>query len=162
MKNRIVLFVLSKFIILQHCFSNSQDNAEPDGTISDLFTDEESVFASDEYVTLKDKIASEGSTLEIAEIFKKIENKLDKQIETLREKGNKVIPITTFERIQNNGGRIPEGLAEKVHKRGVLIVKNTIPREEIEVFRGDLLKYLFDNDAINAGKNQVTKKRSHS
>ncbi len=32
----------------------------------------------------------------------------------MQEKGNDVIPITTYEKIKNNGGRFPEGVAEKI------------------------------------------------
>ncbi len=63
--------------------------------------------------------------------------------------------MTTYDKIKNNGGRLPEGVAEKVKRRGVLVVKDTIPAEEIETMVADLLKYMYDNNAFPPGKNQA-------
>ena len=90
------------------------------------------------------------------ELFKRVERRLQKQVESLRERGGDLVPVTTFDKILNNGGRFPEALAERVRRRGVVVVRDTIPEEEVEQMVGDLLKYMYDNSAFPPhGKNQV-------
>ena len=78
---------------------------------------------------------------------------------TNRTKGSKIIPETTLEKIVNNGGKIPDKLAEKVRKRGVLIVRNTIPEEETKEMMADLVKYLYSNNGFPKDPNQVNQAR---
>ena len=78
---------------------------------------------------------------------------------TNRTKGSKIIPETTLEKIVNNGGKIPDKLAEKVRKRGVLIVRNTIPEEETKEMMADLVKYLYSNNGFPKDPNQVNRAR---
>ena len=54
------------------------------------------------------------------------------------KKGNSVIPQTTLSKIIKNNGKIPETVARKVKKRGVLIVRHTIPSETIHQWMADL------------------------
>ncbi len=124
------------------------------GTINDLFTHEETVFRSEEYVKLKDRIKLGIDNVE--ELFQRVRKRLQKQVESTMERGVNVVPVTTYEKIRNNGGRLPEGVAEKVRRRGVVVVRDTIPREEIETMVADLLKYMYDNGAFpTSGKNQT-------
>ena len=92
---------------------------------------------------------------EVVKIWEKLEKKLDKELEKIRVKGNKLIPETSWEKIMNNGGKIPEKVAQKVHKRGVLIVRNTIPESEVKDMMADLVKYLYSNNGFPKDQNQV-------
>ena len=91
---------------------------------------------------------------------------MTKHLRTLSERGSDVIPVTSFKRISNNDGRLPEGVADKVRKMGVLIIRDVIPSKEIEEMMTDLLKYMYENRAFPQGKNhtQVSRKgrRPHS
>ena len=49
---------------------------------------------------------------------------------------------------------LPEGVADKIKKRGVVIVRNTIPKEEIEEMMADLITYMYDNE-VYPSENQV-------
>jgi len=66
------------------------------------------------------------------------------------------IPITSFDKIFHNGGEIPEKIAQKVRKRGVVIVRNTIPIDEISEYHSDLIKYLYNNNGFPKDDNQVS------
>ena len=66
-------------------------------------------------------------------------------VKKLRKK--KPIPETTMEKILNNGGELPYRIAQKVRQKGVLIVRNTIPRNLIHSWSSDLLQYLYNNQA---------------
>ena len=78
---------------------------------------------------------------------------------TLSERGSDVIPVTSFKRISNNGGRLPEGVAAKVRKTGVVIVREVIPAREIEDMMTDLLKYMYENRAFPQGQNNTQVRR---
>ena len=39
------------------------------------------------------------------------------QLAIINERGNDVVPVTSYAKIAANGGRIPEGVADKVRKR---------------------------------------------
>lgn len=139
--------------VLSNHLTRAETEEKIGGTINDLFTDEETVFSSEEYGILKEKLRQDMG--DVQEVFDKVEKKLAKQLEIIREKGNDVIPITTFDKIKNNGGQLPEGIMEKLRKRGVLIVRNTIPANEISDMISSLLKYMYDNNVLPADKNQT-------
>jgi hypothetical protein len=46
-------------------------------------------------------------------------------------------------------------VAQKVLKRGVLIVRKTIPEEEAKDMMADLVKYLYTNNGFPKDQNQV-------
>ena len=85
-----------------------------EGTIYDVFTDEKTIYASQDNVDLRNKLNVDRDF--IREQFEKVKRKLDKQLQVIKEKGSDIIPTTTFQRIRNNGGKIPDGVAEKVSK----------------------------------------------
>ena len=123
------------------------------GDINDLFTDEETMFYSDEYAALKDSLGLDAAAVEKA--YRKVERRLERQAEMLREaaarQGADLIPSTSFRRIAQNGGRLPDGIADKVRKRGVLIVRGVIPAKEIEEMMSELVKYMYENKAFPKG-----------
>ena len=75
---------------------------------------------------------------EVEEDILEISEELRKQLETIVKKGNTIIPQTSLSKIMKNNGRIPEVVARKVRKRGVLIVRHTIPSEQIHQWMADL------------------------
>lgn len=86
-----------------------------DGTIYDVFTDEKTIYASQENVELRNKLNVDREFMQAQ--FEKVKRKLDKQLQVIRERGSDIIPTTTFQRIRNNGGKIPDGVAEKARER---------------------------------------------
>lgn len=91
----ITLFILLIISNLQNC------EEQKGGTINDLFSNEESEFHSETYEVLKTKIEQEFPEVkEAKKYFSKVLRKLSKQLQTIEEKGNSVIPILNFERIQ--------------------------------------------------------------
>merc|ERR1719362_379339 len=95
----------------------------------DLFVKEGSEYESNAYKQLKELM-----DLDVSEVEKdilEISEELRKQLETIVKKGNTIIPQTSLSKIMKNNGRIPEAVARKVRKGGVLIVRHTIPSEQI-------------------------------
>ena len=79
-----------------------------------------------------------------------------KQLHQFEKKGEDIIPITSYEKIFLNGGRLPENIERKLKRRGILVIKNTITEELIRHWETNILRYLYDNNAFPK-KNQVYK-----
>lgn len=133
------------------CSGFSQDMEG--GSINDLFTGQESEYYSDRFIELKDSFGLDK--IVAVSTFNSIEKALRKQLDKIQAHGSQVIPVTHFEKIRKNGGRLPENVAKKVKKRGVLIVRNTISPELVQVWMADLVKYLWANNAFPKASNQV-------
>ena len=74
---------------------------------------------------------------------------LDKQIKHIQKKGSNFIPITSFEKIELNGGNLPDNVARKFVKRGVIIVRNSVSSNLAQSWLADILKYLYNNNAFS-------------
>ena len=105
-------------------------------------------FLSNIYNTLGEDFISEPIDLE------PIKSAVKKQFHHLEKKGKDIIPVTSYEKIILNGGRLPENIKRKLQRRGILVIKNTIPPELIKHWETNILRYLYDNNA-SPKKNQV-------
>ena len=106
-------------------------------SIEDLFVNgEDSEYESNMYKQLKELM--DLDVIEVEKNIQEISEELRKQFEAISKKGNAIIPQTSLSKIIKNNGRIPETVARKVRKRGVLIVRHTIPSEEIHQWMSDL------------------------
>jgi hypothetical protein len=129
----VVFFCL--ILSCANCKETTKDR--PEGTIDDLFTDKETEYYSDRYEKLKALIGVDEGQADRS--MKHILKALERQLEMLHRKGDAaagVIPETTLDKILKNNGRLPENVAAKVRKRGVLIVRNTIPDSLVHEVRG--------------------------
>ena len=86
--------------------------------------------------------------------FASIDKALKKQLHQLERKGSDLIPVTSYEKIILNGGKLPENIARKLIKRGVLVIRNTLSLEMSRDWISNILKYLYDNNAFPK-RNQV-------
>ena len=100
------------------------------------------------YNTLGEDFISEPIDLE------PIKSAVKKQFHHLEKKGEDIIPITSYEKIILNGGRLPENIERKLKRRGILVIRNTIPPELITHWETNILRYLYDNNAFPK-KNKV-------
>ena len=85
---------------------------------------------------------------------------LDKQIKHIQKKGSNFIPVTSFEKIELNGGNLPDNVARKFVKRGVIIVRNSVSSNLAQSWLADILKYLYNNNAFSK-LNEVSYYRRH-
>ena len=157
LKYKTILFIAYCFVSITFCQENKEDKLnekvtkEADtektkgGTINDLFTNENTEYFSEEYIALRNTINIDPK--EADKKWKSIEEKLQRELLEIQEKGNKLIPEISYQKIANNGGKIPEDVAKAVHKTGVLIVRNTIPQDETSDLFNKVIQYLGDNGA---------------
>ena len=117
-------------------------------------SNEDTEYISNEYADIKQQIGIDKD--EADSFYHKIKKKLNKQIEKIKEKGNEIIPETTFQRIINNNGHLSESNIRKVQKHGILIVRNTIPPKEALNMMSDILDYMDKNYMYQANNFSLT------
>ena len=115
---------------------------------SNYIKNEDTEYVSNEYAYIKQQIGIEKNDANI--FFQKIQRQLKKQLEKNKEKGNEIIPETTFQKIKNNHGHLSESIIRKVQKHGILIVRGTIPPKEALHMMSDILDYMDENDVYQA------------
>ena len=121
-------------------------------TINDLFNDQEIEYRSESFGLAKDLLDLAPSDVDHQMV--KIGSALRKKLGIILEKGNEIIPDVSLSKIIANNGQIPERVAQKMRKRGVLIVRDVVPRETIHDWRASLVQYIYNNNAFPKG-NQV-------
>ena len=103
----------------------------------DLFVNvEDSEYESSLYKHLKELFDLDKNNVD--EDIEVITDELRSHFDVIAKKGNAVFPQTTLSKIIKNNGRIPETVARKVKKHGVLIIRHTIPTETIHQWMADL------------------------
>lgn len=75
---------------------------------------------------------------------------LSQEVKHIRKHGNKVVPDIDFrDLIENDDGQVqfPDHIAQEVKKRGTMIIRNVIPRNEALEIRDELSEYIKTNNA---------------
>ena len=142
---RCLIHTLVLFLVL------ARSKGSKGGSIDDLFTNsKEQEFRSQDNADLKKQIGvvPEEAEKHLKELEKEIEKKL-------RHFKSHSIPEIAFEKIVHNGGKLPDRTRAKIRQRGVVIVRNTIPRNLIHSWSGDLIQYLYNNNAFPKESNQT-------
>ena len=67
-------------------------------------------------------------------------------IDFTRSKGSSIVPEVSYQEIDPNGGRFSEAAAELIRKRGCVVVKGLLPKDEAEEMRSELMEYLSANN----------------
>ena len=146
----VVRKVIPTILLLVNCdnfvLEIAGNTIEPNnGSIDDFYvTNENTEYVSNEYTELKQDIEIKRDEADI--FFQKVQKQLRRQLEKIKEKGNEIIPETSFQKIANNNGHLSESIIRKVQKHGILIVRNTIPPKETLNMMSDILSYMDKND----------------
>lgn len=145
--------VFSILVIL--CVGGQGVNLNEGGSINDLFvSNDDNDYESDQYSEVKKEVGVESNFAQ--ELFKIVEKKLQIRLDELANHGNSIIPIVTMKAIEQNANRLPEDIIAKVKQHGVLVVRNTLPKEEIEELIEDLHQYLQTNGIDTETYNEVS------
>lgn len=136
------LLILNNYLALKVVGKEIETN---NGANRNYFmANEDTEYVSDEYADIKQQIGLENKEADI--FFQKVTKQLKKQLEKIKEKGDEIIPETTFQKIINNNGYLSESIIRRVRKHGILVVRNTIPPKETLNMMSDLLDYMDKND----------------
>ena len=100
---------------------------------------------------LKERMEVTSAEKDIQDILKTVR----KPLEAIKRKKSSLIPETTLAKILANNGQIPDVVARKVKKRGILIVRKAVDSELIHEWMADLFRYLYVHNAFPK-ENQVS------
>lgn len=109
-----------------------------------------SEYRSDDFGAIKeafdlDPLQAESDT---QEILKSLKN----SFESMQRRGSeKIIPEIPLTKILANNGEIPEKIARKVKKRGILVVRRTILPQIVHDWMADLFRYLYVHNTFPRG-----------
>lgn len=141
----LLLSVITTFLLSARC----QDQ---EGSIADLFLssdDLETDYRSQQYAEVKQSLmAAWQADTGVEKVWDKLVKRLEKRLEAVREQGSDGVPVVQFRDIINNGGKLPDNVAKKVSKKGVVIVRGVLDKKTVTGLEAELLKYLMDNDAF--------------
>lgn len=82
----------------------------------------------------------------ISETWNQLNEKLETELQLIRQQGTQVIPEISYDSIVTNNDRIPNEILESVYKRGVLIIRGTIATDEIAKMKESLFEYMKENN----------------
>ena len=111
-------------------------------------------YTSSEFEGIKDTLDLSQEEAEL--IFDKIVGKLHSQIKKIRSIKYE-FPETTLKKIVDNGGRLPESVARRLRKTGVVIIRKVIPQKEAFELTSSLIEYLYQNGIYPKNDSKVRK-----
>ncbi len=89
--------------------------------------------------------------------WSRLQKALCKEAAEIKARREEVIPEIHYDEIAANGGQFPDWARDAVHKRGVIVVRETFSEEEAGRMFRELKEYLAGNRALD----QSAKRLSH-
>ncbi|KAI8069484.1 DUF1479-domain-containing protein [Gongronella butleri] len=102
------------------------------------------------FVELKKQIAGDKRAA-LQQSFERLQVAFEKENAEIKERGSAVIPEVTLAAIEANGGLVPDAIAAEVRKRGVLVIRNVVPKEVAEGYKRDIQQYINKHRAHMVG-----------
>ena len=86
--------------------------------------------------------------------FKRLETKIEEEVRIMKKEKN-IFPEVSLKELEENQGRFPSSVRDKIRKRGCVIVRNVIPREEVEEIHQELKEYMLRNGENPGDRNKT-------
>lgn len=90
---------------------------------------------------LKHQIAPTNPDI-LRRAFDRLLETFEKENAEIRRRGADVIPQVTFQDIKANGGRLPTKLLSEIRKRGAVVVRNVVDRQEAADYKASIQEYI--------------------
>lgn len=91
------------------------------------------------YIKIKQNLIKDPSALK--DSWVRLKKALAEGIEEIKRKGNEVIPLVSFNELEN----MSETQRNDILKRGCVVIRNTVPRQEAEALKQDVIEYIDKN-----------------
>lgn len=114
-----------------------------EGTIADAFAS----LSGQHFGPLEPRFASVKSALisekedAVQASWARLLSQLQKEVDLISRKKSSIIPMINFKDVDSP----PEAFAEEYRKRGVAVIRNVIPEEEVLDMKNELKKYIVQN-----------------
>lgn len=96
------------------------------------------------FVTLKEDIAPKDPVV-LQAAFDRLLATFEKEKQEIQHKGSVVVPEIHIDDIKNNGGNLPDTVAAIVKKRGALVVRGLMERQEAMDYKAQIKTYINDH-----------------
>ncbi|CDS03655.1 hypothetical protein LRAMOSA01057 [Lichtheimia ramosa] len=90
---------------------------------------------------LKHQIAPANPDI-LRRAFDRLLETFEKENAEIRRRGADVIPQVAFQDIKANGGRLPTKLLSEIRKRGAVVVRNVVDRQEAAEYKASIQEYI--------------------
>jgi hypothetical protein len=90
---------------------------------------------------LKQSIIQEADRERVIDSYHRLTKALQQEAERIAKQGPSAIPQVEFSIVQENGGRIPDSIAEQGRQAGCIILKGVVPEEQASQWEADLRAY---------------------
>ncbi|KAG2202535.1 hypothetical protein INT47_012529 [Mucor saturninus] len=116
---------------------------KPKGDISSVFSHlgGKGIGLDPSFLTLKQEIAPKDPAI-LNNAYQRLLTSFQKESVEIKEKGSSVIPQVSFADIQSNGGQFPPSIAEEIRKRGCVVIRNVVSREEAQGYKQQIKEYI--------------------
>lgn len=116
---------------------------KPKGDISSVFSHlgGKGINLDPSFLTLKQEIAPKDPAI-LNHAYRRLMESFEKETVEIKEKGSSVIPQVTFAEIQSNNGQFPPHIADEIRKRGCVVIRNVVSREEAQGYKEEIKKYI--------------------
>lgn len=116
---------------------------KPKGDISSVFSHlgGKGIKLDPSLLKLKKEIAPKDPSI-LNNAFKRLMESFEKESPEIKEKGSDIIPQVTFAEIQSNNGEFPPHIANEIRKRGCVVIRNVVSREEAQGYKNQIKKYI--------------------
>jgi hypothetical protein len=104
-----------------------------------------------EYADLKGRLIK-GYESEVRESWDRLLKSIREEIPLIAERGSQVIPDIDFKDLDH----APESFSSEFRKRGVAVVRNVVPEQEVLQWKDDLKEYIRQNPQTKGGYGQCT------
>lgn len=123
-------------------FDLSQAKVRQSGDISSVFTSfsgEQEKLNEEQLKALKQSLVKDPQALK--ESWIRLKKSLAKEIEEIKTKGPSIIPSVEFSHIDS----LAEDKRAEIFKRGCVVIRNVVPREQAESWKSQVLDYVAKN-----------------
>lgn len=100
-----------------------------------------------DFIQLKIDILSKYGVKNLRNAWVSVVSALEQENKTIKERGLSSWPEIDFSDL----GKLPEGISDKVRERGIVIVRNILPKEQATSWKEDLHEYLQNNPDVLPG-----------
>lgn len=125
---------------------------KPKGDISSVFSHlgGKGIQLDPSLLELKKELAPNDPVV-LNNAYKRLMESFEKESVEIKEKGSAVVPQVTFAEIQSNNGQFPPHIADEIRKRGCVVIRNVVSREEAQDYKNQIKKYINNHPKQLAG-----------
>ncbi|KAL2203656.1 DUF1479-domain-containing protein [Sarocladium strictum] len=94
------------------------------------------------FADLKRKLVRPEHKQKVIESYRRLCKLLELEVQRIERHGSALVPEVDFSIIRENGGLLPEGLADTVRERGCVILRGVVPEEQAVAWEASLKDYV--------------------